>query len=45
MHGSVIPGEYILSNQSGYDPNVGGSSSWTPLESGGSTSDSGSGNE
>ncbi|HYV93391.1 MAG TPA: hypothetical protein VE978_16585 [Chitinophagales bacterium] len=38
-------GNYVLSN-GGYDPNTSGStSSWTPLETGGSTSDAGSGGD
>lgn len=38
-------GEYVLSNQSGYDPNVGATSSYTPLESTGSTYESSGGDQ
>ena len=38
-------GEYILSNQSGYDPNVGSTSSYTPLETTTSSYDAGGGDQ
>lgn len=38
-------GEYILSNQAGYDPNVGATSSYTPLETTGSSYDAGGGDQ